>query len=773
MANLTFVTGTDAGTSSYVRVGHNSSNTNPDAVWSFSLTSTGNITSVKFTLTWNNTSAGTGWSSAYNYVFAVSSSNASGSTAYNGTVLGRTTISLSGSSGTATVTVSGLSLTSGQTYYLRANFAGSTMSTMKAFSKTGGTVVVNSSSPKTCKVTFNRNSSTSDTTTSSKTFTAGTSGQTFPSPASTWTKTGYHAVGWSWDRDYGDTSDYKLNNSVSDTWINKYSPSTTLYLTWTTNKVNIKYDPNGGSLNSTEYSIVDDNGNTRISKNSSTVIQIGRYGSNVAPLSNTDFGLYKEGYTFSGWQLNTSETVMVPNTSYGSTKFPAYANSKYTTAAYNNFNCLLTAIWVSNTYTITYDTQSGTIVDPQTKHHGEDVNITSTIPTRSPYLNTYTISLYTSTAESIEYNCRTVENFIFTSWNTSTSGDGEEYLPGSTYSDDADITLYAIWNSYKDISSIVLPDSTSDYKECIGWAKSSTATTPDYPVGYEYTPTTNGESLYAIYQEHTLTISFYGNGATGLGTDTRNTSTDKATIQKIVKYSNRNDYDLPDVEEFFTKTGYTKYSDDRAWIVRDSTSGVYWSDYFQNIPDSYFENTTNSINLYANWKIIELNITLIDTKNNTTTGIDVDYGNPVGELPSPTYAGYIFKGWQYSNNTLQPDTIIYASATYQAVWEPITIVVTLDPGEGEISTTQVDVKYDQPYPPLPSPTLSQNMFVGWYLDPEFTQSMPAKVISLVDHILYAKYTQTILGYYNGEAIYSIHVGTDAIISCYRGDIKLW
>ena len=143
MATLTYVTGTSAATG-YTRVGHNSSATNPDSVWSFSLTQAGasRITEVTFTLKWDNSSAGTGWSGSYSYTFAVSTSGASGTTAYSGSHLGKKAVTLSGSSGTATVKITGLSLVPGTTYYLRANFSGSTKSTMKAFKRADNTVSV-------------------------------------------------------------------------------------------------------------------------------------------------------------------------------------------------------------------------------------------------------------------------------------------------------------------------------------------------------------------------------------------------------------------------------------------------------------------------------------------------------------------------------------------------------------------------------------------------------------------------------------------------------
>ena len=137
--NLTYVTGTKQGTY-WVRVGHNSSTHNNDAVWSFTPPTDNGLekyTSVTFRLTWNCTSStggpGSGWTGSYSYVFAVSTSSASGRTAATGTHLGKTTVTLSGYTGATDVTVSSLSLTPGTTYYLRANMNGTTYSTMKAF----------------------------------------------------------------------------------------------------------------------------------------------------------------------------------------------------------------------------------------------------------------------------------------------------------------------------------------------------------------------------------------------------------------------------------------------------------------------------------------------------------------------------------------------------------------------------------------------------------------------------------------------------------------
>lgn len=80
----------------------------------------------------------------------------------------------------------------------------------------------------------------------------------------------------------------------------------------------------------------------------------------------------------------------------------------------------LYANWTLNTYSIQYNTNGGNgTFDAQTKTYGIDVLLYEYEPTRSGYL--------------------------FDHWNTSMDGNGSIYYPGSIYTNDADLTLYAIW----------------------------------------------------------------------------------------------------------------------------------------------------------------------------------------------------------------------------------------------------------------------------------------------------------------------------------------
>lgn len=111
-------------------------------------------------------------------------------------------------------------------------------------------------------------------------------------------------------------------------------------------------------------------------------------------------------YTFVEWNTNAKGT----GTSYE-------PGGTYT----GNANLTLYAIWTATTYKITYNANGGSgAPSAQTKNHGTALTLSSTKPTRSGY--------------------------VFQGWSTSSSG-AVKYTPGSTYTIDESVTLYAIWSS--------------------------------------------------------------------------------------------------------------------------------------------------------------------------------------------------------------------------------------------------------------------------------------------------------------------------------------
>lgn len=112
----------------------------------------------------------------------------------------------------------------------------------------------------------------------------------------------------------------------------------------------------------------------------------------------------RTGYTFQGWGTSASGSVVYePGDSYS-----------------KNASDTLYAIWKANTYAVTYDANDGSgAPSAQTKTYGVDLTLSDIIPTR--------------------------ENYNFLGWGTSAGATTVAYAPGSIYTDNVAITLYAIW----------------------------------------------------------------------------------------------------------------------------------------------------------------------------------------------------------------------------------------------------------------------------------------------------------------------------------------
>ena len=113
----------------------------------------------------------------------------------------------------------------------------------------------------------------------------------------------------------------------------------------------------------------------------------------------------RTGYTFLGWSSDPAgEAEYKPGDSYS-----------------ENVSITLYAVWQISTYTVTYDANGGTSAPPsQIKEYGTELSLSKAIPSRNGYK--------------------------FKGW--SSSPDGEvEYT--DTYSGNADITLYAVWEVNK------------------------------------------------------------------------------------------------------------------------------------------------------------------------------------------------------------------------------------------------------------------------------------------------------------------------------------
>lgn len=200
----------------------------------------------------------------------------------------------------------------------------------------------------------------------------------------------------------------------------------------------------------------------------------------------------RSGYTFLGW--STSSTAISPTYSAG---------SSFTT----NANTMLYAVWQKNPtqYTITYNANGGSGAPAaQTKSENVAITLSSTKPTRSGY--------------------------TFLGWSTSSTATTPTYYPGSSYTANSSVTLYAVWERVPETYtikynanggtgapatqtktedvSIALSSTTptrSGYK-FLGWSTSSTASSATYQPGATYSNNAS-VTLYAVWRKDNYDIS--------------------------------------------------------------------------------------------------------------------------------------------------------------------------------------------------------------------------------------------------------------------------
>lgn len=113
----------------------------------------------------------------------------------------------------------------------------------------------------------------------------------------------------------------------------------------------------------------------------------------------------RTGYSFLGWSTSSSAT----SATYS-------AGGSYTTDA----AATLYAVWKANTYTVKYNANGGTGAPAnQTKTYGQTLTLSSTKPTRT--------------------------NYNFKGWSTSSTATTATYSAGGSYTNNAAVTLYAVW----------------------------------------------------------------------------------------------------------------------------------------------------------------------------------------------------------------------------------------------------------------------------------------------------------------------------------------
>ena len=379
-------------------------------------------------------------------------------------------------------------------------------------------------------VSYNGNGNTGGST-SSQTKTFGTA---LALRSNGFTKTGYHFTKWNTAANGTGTS-YNAGASFTSE-----VASTTLYAQWAIDTYSVTYNANNGT--------------------GAPAAQTKTYGTNLT-LSSTK--PTRTGYTFKNWNTKADGT----GTTYN-------AGATYT----SNAALTLYAQWTINTWTVTLNANNGKFNDETTTK-----NLTKT----------YGTALTLSTS----YN-PTRTNYVFKGWGTSASATSATYAAGDNYTTNAATTLYAVWQlnawnvTYNANGGTGAPANglkianetytigaapTRNGYSFKGWGTSSTATTASYQPGDSYT-TNAALSLYALWTPWSHTVSYNGNGGTGVPSSQTSTTGSSITIPATSP----------------AKSGYTF----KCWNTKADGTGI---NYYPG--DTYNAIVANgsTVTLYALW----------------------------------------------------------------------------------------------------------------------------------------------------------------------------
>jgi uncharacterized repeat protein (TIGR02543 family) len=411
-------------------------------------------------------------------------------------------------------------------------------------------------------------------------------------------KYGCNFVGWN-TQENGNGKDYSEGANFT------YDSSVTLYARWTrlpTYKITYRgNDSTGGTV---------------------PAVQTKVKGDDLTLAANTG-NLVKTGFSFKGW-----------NTQADGKGVDYTEGAKYTA----DTSVTLFASWVAlQKFTVSYngnENSKGTVPVSQSKYSGERIIIAG--------------------------NSGNLEKtgYTFDGWCTSKDSTGKVYAKGDSYSDNADLLLYAKWmvqtftityDGNKNTKGVVPVSQIKIYGQAriisdnignlektdyifVGWSTSADGTGTDYLKGANYTDNAD-ILLYAKWKHKPYTITFDGNKST----------------KGEVPGPQIKDYDealvLPDNTGNLEKTGFVfdGWSTSADGVGKDYPKGASYTDNADAV-------------LYAKWKTLTFTVTYDGNGNEkgSAPGSQVKvYGEPLtlaynsGNLSK---TGYSFSGWSTSAN---------------------------------------------------------------------------------------------------------------------------
>ena len=315
---------------------------------------------------------------------------------------------------------------------------------------------------------------------------------TLPTP----TRTGYTFAGWTGSN--GSTPQKSVTIAKGSTGNKSYTAN------WSVNKVNIAYNTNGGTINSSDYSI--NQWGYVQNKSNNPWFHVVTYGSTDDPYNASTFGLTRPGYTFVRWQNEKTGTNYDQDTKYDSTAYQGSSSSQ-TTANTASVDCYVKAIWSLNNYSIGYNLNGGSISGQKTSYNVTTESFTLPTPTRTGYTFTgWTGSNGSTPQKSVTIAKGSTGNKSYTAnWSINTYSISYNLNGGSI---SGQKTSYNVTTE-----SFTLPTPTRTGYTFTGWTGSN-GSTPQKSVTIAKGSTGN-KSYTANWSANTYYVTYDANGGSG------------------------------------------------------------------------------------------------------------------------------------------------------------------------------------------------------------------------------------------------------------------
>jgi len=244
------------------------------------------------------------------------------------------------------------------------------------------------------------------------------------------------------------------------------------------------------------------------------------------------------------------------------------------------------------------------------------------------------------------------------------------------------------------------------------------------------TPTRSGYSFAGWFSEAVGGVKFTSTSKLTVASDV--TAYARWTAKKYVATFNANGGTTPKTGTKVTKTKSVTFDSAYGTLPVSTRKGYTFDGWFTaksggaHITDVSVVSLAKAVTLYAHWTAKQFTVTLDPRSGDLLeTSKQVTYAKKYGSLPSPTRAGYTFKGWFTkasggSKVTSAKKVTITTDQTLFARWAAKKYKTTFNanggttPKTGAKVTKSKSVTFGKNYGTLPKSTLRGHTFAGWW-----------------------------------------------------------